>query len=42
MIGLRLSEDEIMRLDKWAKANGHPDRSSAIREMIARAVEGIK
>lgn len=38
MIGLRLSEDEIVRLDKWAKANEHPDRSSAIRAMIERAL----
>jgi len=34
MIGLRLSDNEIARLDRWAKAQGHPDRSSAIRALI--------
>ena len=34
MIGLRLSDDEIARLDRWAKAQGHRDRSTAIRALI--------
>jgi metal-responsive CopG/Arc/MetJ family transcriptional regulator len=42
MIGLRLSDDEIERLDKWAKANGHKDRSTAIRAMIDAVLRGTK
>ena len=37
MIGLRLPEDDIARLDKWAKANGHT-RSEAIRVLIGRTI----
>jgi metal-responsive CopG/Arc/MetJ family transcriptional regulator len=39
MIGLRLSDEEIERLDAWAKANDYPDRSSAIRALIERGLE---
>jgi predicted DNA-binding protein len=38
MIGLRLSNDETARLDKWAKANGYT-RSEAIRVLIERGIE---
>jgi Ribbon-helix-helix protein, copG family len=38
MIGLRLSTDEIARLDRWAKAN-KLTRSQAIREAIRVLVE---
>jgi hypothetical protein len=37
MIGLRLSVDEITRLDKWAKAN-KVTRSEAIRAAIKMLV----
>ena len=38
MIGLRLSVEEITRLDKWAKAN-KVSRSEAIRAAIKMLVE---
>jgi predicted DNA-binding protein len=38
MIGLRLSEEETARLDRWAKANGYT-RSQAIRALIERGLE---
>jgi predicted DNA-binding protein len=41
MIGLRLSVDEIARLDRWAKAN-KVTRSQAIREAIKRLVQGSR
>jgi hypothetical protein len=37
MIGLRLSEPETAKLDRWAKVNGHRTRSDAIRALIERA-----
>jgi hypothetical protein len=38
MIGLRLSEQEIARLDRWAAQNGF-SRSKAIRELIERGLK---
>ncbi|MPZ40395.1 MAG: ribbon-helix-helix protein, CopG family [Rhizobiales bacterium] len=38
MIGLRLSEAEVERVDQWAEHNGHRDRSTAIRAMIETAL----
>jgi metal-responsive CopG/Arc/MetJ family transcriptional regulator len=38
MIGLRLSEDDIERVDRWAKERGM-SRSDAIRALIE---EGLK
>jgi hypothetical protein len=38
MIGLRLSETETARLDRWAARNGLT-RSEAIRVLIAKGLE---
>lgn len=35
---IRLPNDLVTSIELWAKANGHFDRSSAIRAMIARAI----
>jgi metal-responsive CopG/Arc/MetJ family transcriptional regulator len=40
MIGLRLSEDEIKRVDRWAKRVGHRSRSEAIRALIEQGLKG--
>ena len=37
MIGLRLSDDETARLDRWARENGYT-RSAAIRTLIERGL----
>jgi metal-responsive CopG/Arc/MetJ family transcriptional regulator len=42
MIGLRLSPDEVERIDKWAKANNCRDRSAAIRAMIEMVLRSTK
>jgi predicted DNA binding CopG/RHH family protein len=38
MIGLRLSEDDIERVDRWAKERGM-SRSDAIRALIEQALK---
>jgi predicted DNA-binding protein len=35
---VRLPDEVVNGIDKWAKANGHRDRSAAIRAMIERAL----
>ena len=42
MIGLRLSEDEIARLDRWARENGYNTRSAAIRALVDIGLETLK
>jgi hypothetical protein len=41
VIGLRLPKEEIVRLDRWAKANGYT-RSQAIRALIAQGMQPAK
>jgi predicted DNA-binding protein len=38
MIGLRLSREDTVRLDRWANANGFT-RSEAIRVLIERGMK---
>jgi Ribbon-helix-helix protein, copG family len=38
MVGFRLSEDEIARVDAWAARRGM-DRSDALRAMITEALD---
>jgi hypothetical protein len=40
MVGVKLADEVIIKIDDWADKHGIPTRSEAIRVMINKALEG--